>query len=451
MIALALAFALQLTGTAAIASAFVVSLMTALVMTWKQGLALQQYRKAMDSMPHGLCMFDASERLIVCNTRYYEMYELTAADVAPGSTLRDILARRVAKGTFSRDPDVYRKEFVASIRQGRTMVHEVKSTRDRLLRVTNHPTRSGGWIGLHEDITDSRKTELEHAALQQQDQRRAALEKAIAAFRLRCKQLLEAVLASTRQMNDTAGALLSTSSEAADDASSAARASRHSSESIEGAAAATTELASSIAEIARSLSETSDLVRGAFAQTQHTLTDIELLAKAGKSIDGIMKLIRGIAEQTNLLALNATIEAARAGEAGRGFAVVAGEVKSLALQTAKATDDISSQISTVQTLTDQAVRSIAEINARMTQIDGTTSTVSTSVEEQNSATTEISSNVESAAGVAKSVAEALSKLAAATVKTQDGARTVLTESNSVEQALSELRAAVDEFVTSVAA
>jgi methyl-accepting chemotaxis protein len=450
-VAFGVASIVPLTQNFAIGLALAVSAAVATFLNWRQGGALRQYRKAMNSMPHGLCMFDRFERLVVCNTQYYEMYGLQPSDVRPGATLRDVLARRVAKGTFARDPDEYRKQFVASIREGKTMVHEVNSTRGRLLRLTNHPTGDGGWIGLHEDITERRKTELEHAALQQQDVRRAALEKAIGVFRSRCKQLLDAVLASTWQMTDTAGGLLSTSSEAAGDAGRAAEESHSSSESIEAAASATTELATSIVEIAKRLSESSELARGALGQCRDTLNDIELLAKAGESIEDIMKLIRNIAEQTNLLALNATIEAARAGEAGRGFAVVAGEVKLLAVQTATATDNISSQIRALQTLTSQAVRSIAANTDRMMQIDSSTLTISTSVQEQSYVTAEISSRVESAAEVAKDVAAALTRLAEATMKAKDGAQTVLAESSAVQRSLSELTAAVDEFVSSVAA
>src|SRR5580704_16538547 len=110
---------------------------------WKN----KHMRTALDSMAQGLCMFDAAERLVVCNKQYSEMYGLTSDEVRPGSTLSEVLTRRVAKGTFSRDPQQYRQDFLSEIRQGRTMVHEVKSTGGRLLLVMNHPMKGGGWIG----------------------------------------------------------------------------------------------------------------------------------------------------------------------------------------------------------------------------------------------------------------------------------------------------------------
>ena len=119
----------------------------------------EQMHTAIDSMAQGLCMFDSSERLVVCNSQYYKMYDLTSADAKPGSTLSEVLARRVAKGTFNRDPHQYRKDFVTAVGQGRTIEHEVKSTGERLLLVKNHPMKGGGWIDTHEDITERRQAE----------------------------------------------------------------------------------------------------------------------------------------------------------------------------------------------------------------------------------------------------------------------------------------------------
>ncbi|MEI9803932.1 MAG: methyl-accepting chemotaxis protein [Pseudolabrys sp.] len=135
------------------------------------------------------------------------------------------------------------------------------------------------------------------------------------------------------------------------------------------------ELSNSIAEIGHRVSQTAEVVRVAVGEAQTTNKDIDTLAKAAQKIGDVIKLIRSIAGQTNLLALNATIEAARAGEAGRGFAVVASEVKSLAVQTAKATEDIASQILEVQNSTDKAVEAIGRIANRMQEIDGYTSAV----------------------------------------------------------------------------
>jgi len=175
------------------------------------------------------------------------------------------------------------------------------------------------------------------------------------------------------------------------------------------------------------------------------------LSDSAQKIGDIVKLIQTIAEQTNLLALNATIEAARAGEAGRGFAVVASEVKSLAVQTAKATEAIVGQILAVQGSTASAAESIRRITQRMHQIQHYASGVAASIEQQSAATSNISSNVASAAQAAQAMAEALGDVAGAATKTQTSAEVVLEAAQSVEAAVADLRRHVETFLKSVAA
>ena len=390
----------------------------------------KQMQTAIDSMAQGLCMFDAAERLVICNSQYYKMYELTPADVRPGATLSEVLTKRVTKGTFSRDPEQYQKEFLAEVRHGRTITHEVKSKGGRLLLVMNHPMKGGGWIGTHEDITERRQTEQRAIVMQQQEERRSTIDNAIAAFRAQAEILLQTVAKSAGDMRDTATGLFGTFGHTSQRAESAAQASNEASTNVETAATAAEELSNSIAEIGQRLNQTAEVVRLTVSETHATNQDIAALAQAAQKIGDIVKLIHNIAGQTNLLALNATIEAARAGEAGRGFAVVASEVKSLAVQTAKATEDISNQIVEVQNSTDKAVEAIGRISRRMGEINNHTSSVAGSVQQQDAATREISQNVASAAEGAKMVATVLNEVAGATNKTQQSAQTVLTASES---------------------
>jgi methyl-accepting chemotaxis protein len=410
----------------------------------------EQMHLAIDSMAQGLCMFDAQERLVVCNTQYHQMYELTADDVRPGSTLSEVLARRVAKGTFNRDPHQYRKDFVSAVRQGRTIEHEVKSNKGRLLLVKNHPMKDGGWIGTHEDITERREAQEQRTAARQQEERRVVVENAILAFRTRAETLLQIVAESAGKMRATASRLFDASGHTSQRTDSAVRTSNEASVNVETAASATTELSGSIVEIGHQLNRAAQVVRLTVEEAQATNRDIDALAHAAQKIGDVVKLIRGIAEQTNLLALNATIEAARAGEVGRGFAVVAAEVKSLAVATAKATEDISNQILEVQNSTGKAVAAIGRIAHRMGEIDEYTSAAAASVEEQTAATSEISQNVTGAAEGAKLVVVVLSEVAGATTETQESAQTVLTASQSVEEAAGNLRGEVESFLTKVA-
>ena len=416
----------------------------------QQSREIEQVRTAIDSMAQGMCMFDAAERLVVCNSQYYNMYELTPDDVKPGATLSEVLERRVAKGTFSRDPQAYRKEFLAAVAEGRTIVHEVKSKGGHLLLVTNHPMKGGGWIGTHEDITERRQAEQQRTTLLHKEERRAAVESAIETFRERVETLLRTVTDSAGEMRATAQGLFDASGHTSKRAESAVNTSNDASSNVETAAIAADELSSSIAEIGRRLNQTTEVVRVAVEEAQVTNQDIGALAQGARKIGDVTKLIRNIAGQTNLLALNATIEAARAGEAGRGFAVVASEVKSLAVQTAKATEDISSQILEVQTSTDKAVEAIGRIARRMKEIDEYTSAVAISVEQQNAATSEISQNVTSAADGAKVIVTVLGEVAGATTEGQQSAQTVLAASELVEQAATKLRGEVEGFLTKVA-
>ena len=205
-----------------------------------------------------------------------------------------------------------------------------------------------------------------------------------------------------------------------------------------------------IAEISRQLDRTTEVVRASVNEAETTNDQIAGLAEAAQKIGDVVKLIRDIAGQTNLLALNATIEAARAGEAGRGFAVVASEVKSLAVQTAKATDEIASQILAVQASTTGAVEAIRSIAGRMREISTYTSAVAVSVEQQNAATGEISQNVAGAAEGTGMVVSVLGEVAGAATATRTSAETVLSASQSVESAVAKLRDEVETFLGKVA-
>jgi methyl-accepting chemotaxis protein len=262
----------------------------------------RQLRTAIDSMAQGMCMFDEAERLVVCNTQYYAMYGLTQDDVKPGATLSEVLERRVAKGTFSRNPHQYRNEFLAKVREGETMVHEVKS-RDRLLLVTNHPMKGGGWIGTHEDITAVREATLRHATLEQQEERRALVDGAISTFRNYAETLLGTVADRAGEMHSTAAGLFEAFSHTIQRAASATQTSNEVSSNVEHAAAATEELSSSIAEIESRLNQTAEVVRIAVDEARMTNQDIAALAESAQKIGDVSKLIRNIAESTNLLAL----------------------------------------------------------------------------------------------------------------------------------------------------
>jgi methyl-accepting chemotaxis protein len=213
----------------------------------------------------------------------------------------------------------------------------------------------------------------------------------------------------------------------------------------------TDELFSSIAEINRQLAQTNGLVELAVAEAGTTSYQMGRLADASKKIGDVVKLIQDVAGQTNLLALNATIEAARAGAAGRGFAVVASEVKSLAVQTAKATEEIAGFIGEVQESTDSAVQAIRLTVARIREISHLTASTAGAVQEQNAATGTIAQTVASAAKDTKEIVTLLGVVANAATETKFSAETVLTASVAVESAATEMRGEVETFLRRVAA
>src|SRR5262249_48054331 len=209
------------------------------------------------------------------------------------------------------------------------------------------------------------------------------------------------------------------------------------------------ELATSINEINRQLQLANQVVQLTVGEAKSTDSEIETLATAAQKIGDVVKLIRDIAGQTNLLALNATIEAARAGESRRGFAFVASEVKTLAVQTAKATEDIPGQILAVQSSTGGAVEAIRRIAERMQEINRYTSAVAASIEQQSAATGEISLNVANAARGANVVASTLAKVTDAAAHTQVSARSMLDGSQAGETAVVKLRGEVEDFLAKV--
>jgi methyl-accepting chemotaxis protein len=404
---------------------------------------------ALDNMTQGLCMFDGDARLILCNERYLDMYGLTRQQAYPGAHLRELLEIRKANGSFHRDVNEYVADAKRRAIEGQAFNNMVE-VRGQIFSINNRPISGGGWVSTHEDISELRRRNQERDRTAAQEQRRAAVEAAIAVFRPRIETMLKAVGEHARSMRSTASTLFAASSKTSQRDDGAVDTSNEASMNVEIAAGAAEELSATIAEISRQLSQTNSIVTTAVTEAGTTNDQIGSLAQSAQKIGDVVKLIQDVAGQTNLLALNATIEAARAGEAGRGFAVVASEVKSLAVQTAKATEEISGQIAAVQISTGAAVDAIGRIVERMKEISGYTSAAAASVHQQQAATSEISQNVMSAAQSAKEIVSVLGDVTGAATETRGSAESVLAASQAVETAAGSLREEVEGFLQKVA-
>src|SRR5262245_26873245 len=283
------------------------------------------------------------------------------------------------------------------------------------------------------------------------EQRKADMIKLADSFEAAVGEIVDTVSSASTELEASATTLTSTAERSQELATTVAAASEEASTNVQSVASATEELTSSVTEISRQVQESARMASDAVGQARTTNERVSELSKAAARIGDVVELINTIAGQTNLLALNATIEAARAGEAGRGFAVVASEVKALAEQTAKATGEISQQISGIQGATNESVTAIKEISGTIERLSEISSTIAAAVEEQGAATQEISRNVQQAAQGTMQVSSNITDVQRGATETGSASTQVLSAAKMLSGASTRLKSEVSKFLTNVRA
>ncbi len=288
--------------------------------------------------------------------------------------------------------------------------------------------------------------EQEAQRVQAENDRRKTMHMLAGSFEDSVGQFVEAMITAGRRLEDTAQSMSSLASDNNQRSVSAADASEQATLNVQTVAAASEEMSSSIQEIARQTEHSRGIAHEASERAQQTSGLVEKLGTTSDRIGDVVKLISDIAEQTNLLALNATIEAARAGEAGKGFAVVASEVKNLASQTGKATDEIANQIAAVQNVSAQAAVSIREIVNIIEQMGETTQSIASAISQQSAATSEIGQAASEAARRTSEVSENVRDIRESAVINSENAANVLTAAQRLAQDGGNLRDRVQDFI-----
>ncbi len=282
-----------------------------------------------------------------------------------------------------------------------------------------------------------------------EEEKRQAMQKLADEFESSVRGVVDNVTSASGQVQSTAQSMSQTAEQTSQKTAAVASATDQAANNVQTVASAAEELTASIQEIGRQVAQSTKIASDAADQARTTNQEVGALADAAQKIGDVVKLINEIAEQTNLLALNATIEAARAGEAGKGFAVVANEVKTLASQTTKATEEISGQINAMQQATTEAVSAIASIRGVIGQVNESTTAIASAVEQQNAATQEIGRNVESAASDTSRVSTTIAEVRSASEQTMTAIQQAVSAIEGLNGDANDLKQQVGAFLEKV--
>jgi methyl-accepting chemotaxis protein len=363
-----------------------------------------------------------------------------------GSTLTSIAATMLISGVIAR-PIKQLTRDMEMLASGRTNL-EIAATDQK----DEIGTMARAVEVFKQNAIDASRLDAEQKTEQtRKEQRQATIDQHIAIFERGVRASLDMLASAATEMRATSQSMSATADETSRQAVAVSAGAERATANVQTVASATEQLSSSVAEISRQVTQSAGIAGQGVAQAGRTNVTVSGLSAAAQKIGDVVKLISDIAAQTNLLALNATIEAARAGDAGRGFAVVAAEVKSLADQTAKATDEIASQVNAMQGATQEAVLAIHEITETIAAINEVSTVIASAVKQQGAATQEIARNVQEAADGTGQVSSNIAGVNQAAAETGTAAGHVLTSAGELGRQAETLRDDVDKFLASIRA
>lgn len=405
--------------------------------------ALHDLRAIIDNIYAGVCLWDRDLNLIFCNTRYLEMKGAHADQMPAGISYRAVLRETATRLHAPSEVDQIVEKIIASVTNPDGSKQTIEMPNGEIHEVSSKSLTEGFLVTV-EDITTRQR------AIASDRNRRELLDKASNRLQSRLAEPIKSISRSVAALGRTAVALDDSSETASTRAGSALESSQGASASATLVAATTEQLRASIVEINQQLSRTTNVIRDLVGDAGSANNDMTSMSTAVQSIANVSDLISSIAGRTNLLALNATIEASRAGSAGKGFEVVASEVKSLSVQTARATDEISQRIGQVQSSAHRASTALETIRTKIASIDEFASSVAAALEQQGAATANIAASVTAVSGEARQVVGALSEVATSAAMTKSAAETVLQAARDVDNALEVVQVDLTAFFAEVA-